>query len=120
MISFINFEKDNIIGIRVSGKITDREYEAIFNKVNERLKKYPKLNLYTELENFEGTSIENYFKDLKFGISNWNRFEKSAVVTEKKWIKKLAPITDKLFSNVKMKAFFLEERELAKEWVQIP
>lgn len=84
MLTFINFENDNIVGMHVGEKHSDAEYDEILTKINQRLKKYPKISLYTELDDFEGTSIENYFKDLKFGIMHWNRFEKSAVVTEKK------------------------------------
>ncbi|HET6528533.1 MAG TPA: STAS/SEC14 domain-containing protein [Balneolaceae bacterium] len=116
MISFIEFDSDNIVGMHVSDKLSDEDFDAIEVLLEERMREYDQLRLYVELEGYEGMSLKSYLKDFKMGIKHWDRFEKEAVVTRKEWISKLTGIADELFSEVK--AFSFDEKEEAKEWVQ--
>ena len=68
------------------------------------------------MESFEGISIEAFFKDLKFAIKNFRKFDKKAVVTDKAWMQKLGNFSDKLFSSMEIKVFPFEETEEARNW----
>lgn len=116
MLSFIEFGSDKILGVHMSGEISDGDYDAVKELTEKRLNEYPKLRIYVELEGFEGMSLKSYLKDFKLGIKHWDRFEKEAVVSKKEWHPKLMNLSDELFTR--MKVFSFDEKERAKEWIQ--
>ena len=69
------------------------------------------------MESFDGISLEAFFKDLKFAVSNFGKFDKKAVVTDKSWVKKLGEFSDKLFGSIEIRCFSFEEADKARNWV---
>lgn len=117
MLSFVEIEGDKNVGIRIDGKITAQEFDAVAALLNKRMENNPKVSLYAELKSFKGFSAEAFFKDLKFGLSYMNRFEKEPVVTDKKWMQKVSNIGGKIIDSVEVKAFSFDEKEEAKNWI---
>ena len=117
MVKIIDFASEKVIGMSIEGKIEAGDIELIASICEEKFDKSDQLSIYVEMESFEGISIEAFFKDLKFGIKNFSKFDKKAVVTDKNWIQKLGNFSDKLFGSIEIKVFSFEEIEEAKNWL---
>lgn len=117
MLTFIDFEESNVVGIRINGKITDEEFDRVIERFEEKFDEHEKVRLYAEMENFGGMEVKAFFKDLKFGLTNFSKFEREAVVTDKKWAQQFATISDPLVPTVDVKAFSYADREEAKAWI---
>ena len=117
MLNIINFENEKVIGMSIDGKIETRDIELVAGLCEEKFKMYEKLSIYVEMESFDGISLEAFFKDLKFGINNFGKFDKKAVVTDRTWIQKLGNFSDKLFGSIEIKCFSFEEKDEAHKWV---
>ena len=117
MVKIIDFENDKVIGMSIDGKIEAGDIELIASLCEEKFNKADKLSIYVEMESFKGLSIEAFFKDLKFAIKNFSKFDKKAVVTDKAWMQKLGNFSDKLFGSIEIKVFPFEEKEEAMNWV---
>lgn len=117
MLTFIDIDADHVVGINVDGKITGQEFDALTALMEKKMQDHEKVSLYIELTFFEGFSAEAFFKDLKFAIGNFDRFEKEALITDKKWLQKGSNLGDVL-TKVDVKAFPFDEKETAKRWVQ--
>ena len=117
MLKIIDFDNDKVIGMAMDGKINTEDIELVSGLCEEKFKRNEKLSIYVEMESFEGISIEAFFKDLKFGISNFGKFDKKAVVTDKSWVKKLGEFSDKLFGSIEIRCFSFEETDEARNWV---
>ncbi|MEE9164912.1 MAG: STAS/SEC14 domain-containing protein, partial [Nitrospinota bacterium] len=117
MLKIIDFENEKVIGMSIDGKIETGDIELVATLCEEKFKKNEKLSIYVEMESFNGISLEAFFKDLKFGIKNFGKFDKKAVVTDKSWIKKLGNFSDKLFGSIEIKSFSFEEKNEAQKWV---
>ena len=91
MITPIAFDADNVIGMRIDGRIVAEDMDRIAAMVEEKLTRFDKLRVYVEVPSFEGISIEGFFKDLQLGLRHWHRFEKEAVVSDEQRRHKLAP-----------------------------
>ncbi len=120
MAHIIPMEADNIVGMRVKGKLSEEDFDRIVTVIDERLTRHEKLRIYVEMESFGGMSLETFFKDVQFGLKRYDRFDKKAIVTDQAWVQKVVPVVDKLFPNIEVKAFPFEEKERAKEWVLAP
>ena len=118
MLTFIDFGNTNIVGITIDGKITDEEFDTVIQRFEKKFNKFEKVRLYAEMKNFGGMEVKAFFKDLKFGLTHFSRFEREAVVTDKKWAQQFANISDPLVPSVDVKSFSFAEKEEAKKWIQ--
>ena len=62
-------------------------------------------------------SLVAFIKDLKFSLQHFQDFEKEAIVSDTKWLKSLAAITDTLFSSIKVRYFSLSDKDQAWQFI---
>lgn len=119
MIEMLDIGLDSAIAYRVEGKITEEEMKAILSVLKARVRNNQKINIYQEVVSFGGVEFDAIVEKFKFltdiGLSNFNKI---AVVTHKKWIHKLVNIEDKLFKNIDMKGFSIDEKEKAIDYLK--
>ena len=107
----------NVIGFRITEKIETEDLNKIVELIEEKLKQQDKLRIYAEVEDWTGMSLAAFVKDLKFSLQHFRDFEKEAIVSNSKWLKNLANITNSLFSSIEVKHFDSEDKELAWNFI---
>jgi hypothetical protein len=118
MIEFIPIPADNVIGVRIAGKMEKADIDKTAKAIEEKLTIYDKVNIYAEIESFEGITLKALVADIKFAVPHLRDFEKKAVVSEKHWIENLVAIGDKLFPSVEVRHFAFDQKDEALKWVQ--
>lgn len=117
MVEIISIEADDVIGVRVNGSINEEDLEAISKTIDDKLTRNDKLQIYAEIRSFGPVSIDALFKELKFALKNFDIFQKKAIVTDRKWIHKIVPVTDKVFPRIALQVFPFQEQDKAIEWL---
>lgn len=117
MIENIAFQADNIAGFRIAGKLTPEAYDGIREVVDEKLARHSKLRVYVEIPASVEISVETFFKDLKFALSSWDRFDREAVVTDQRWLKNVSDIAGKLMPGIEVRTFAMADADAAKQWI---
>ncbi len=107
---------DNIIGFIVDGPYDEFAVEKIQYEVNEKLEIYDKVNLYLEDTSNAEISFKAILKNLPFKLKTGNRFEKVAVVTDRKWLQVFSNF-EKLFFNAEIRTFSGQDRLKAIQWI---
>ena len=121
MLEMIDIGSEKIIAYRLGGKITEEEMTSVLSIFRERIDKGEKLLVYQEVESIGGAEFDamiekfRFFKDVGF---NFSHFSKVAVVTHSKWLHKLVDLEDKIFRNVDMKGFPIDEKDKAIEFLK--
>ena len=119
MLEMMDIGVEEAVAYRVGGKITEEEMTSVLSIFKEKINKGEKLNVYQEIESIGGAEFDAMIEKLKFlfdvGLSH---FSKIAVVTHKKWIHHLADLEGKLFKNLDMRAFSIEEKDKAIEFMK--
>jgi len=121
MLEMIDIGVEKIIAYRLGGKITEEEMKSVLSIFREKIDKGEKLIVYQEVESIGGAEFDamiekfRFFKDVGFGFSHFSRI---AVVTHSKWLHKLVDLEDKIFRNVDMKGFPIEEKDKAIEFLK--
>jgi hypothetical protein len=121
MLEMIDIGVDNAIAYRLGGKITEEEMTSVLDIFRKKIARGEKLVIYQEVESIGGAEFDamvekfKFFKDVGF---NFSHFSKIAVVTHAKWIHKLVDLEDKIFKNVNMKGFPIEEKGKAIEFLK--
>jgi len=107
------------VAYRLEGKITEEQMVSVLSIFREKIDKGEKLIVYQEVGSIGGAEFDAMVEKLKFfkdvGMSHFSRI---AVVTHKKWIHKLVDFEGKLFKNIDMKGFPIEQRDKAIEFLK--
>lgn len=119
MLEMINIGIENATAFRMSGKITESDMSIVLSDAKEKTERHGKIVIYEEIESFEGIELSAIVEEFKYlfdvGISN---LAKAAVVTDKKWVEKIVGIEDKIFRNIEMKCFAIDDKQLAIEFLK--
>lgn len=75
----------NVIAIRVFGKLTGEDYRSLVPVLEDRLRQMRQVNLIVELEDFKGWDLDAAWGDLKLGIEHNRRIDRLAVVGHRDW-----------------------------------
>lgn len=116
-IELIDHSIDNVIGFRINEKIEAEDMNTVLGLIEEKLKLQDKLRIYAEVDHWSGISAAAFFEDLKLSLKHFRDFEKEAIVSDSKWIKNLATITNNLFSSIEVKHFEPKDKEQAWDFI---
>lgn len=121
MIELLPMQSDRVVGVKIDGTIHKADIEAIERAFIQKFDQFDRVSIYVEVANLGGITLNALVEDLKFGFSNFQRFEKKAVVSEHRWLDQLAAVGDKLFPSLAVKHFSVAEKEAAIAWAsEIP
>lgn len=119
MLELLEIRIDNAIAIRIAGKITQGDMELVFSEMRGKIRAYGDIVLFEQIDSFEGVELSGIVDKFKYlfemGISD---IAKVAIATDKKWLSKIISLEDKIFRNMDMRCFPLEEREQAIEFLK--
>jgi SpoIIAA-like len=89
MIQIMPESHGKIIGVKPSGKLTDRDYQEVLIPTLESLiKEHGKIRLLCLLdEGFAGMEVGAMWDDAKFFLPHKDDFEKMAIVGGPQWVK---------------------------------
>lgn len=116
MIQFLDVSERDTIAARVVGKISEKDVESAAEEIDRRLEE-GKVNMYLELDHFEGYEPKAFFKDLQLTLKHFNDFEKVALVSQEEWLDTMAEITDDFVPGIEARYYRLEERPQALRWL---
>ncbi|MBV1871789.1 MAG: STAS/SEC14 domain-containing protein [Gammaproteobacteria bacterium] len=119
MVELLEIGIDNAVAIRISSKVTESDMELVLNKAREKINTYGNIVIFEQLDSFKGIEIAAIVEEFKYlfdaGTSN---ISKTALLTDRKWLKTIIGIEDKVFKNIEMKCFPIEEKESAIEFLK--
>lgn len=105
--------------IKVSGKLTKKDYEHFVPEIENIIKKYGKLKILFEMHDFHGWEIGALWEDIKFDLKHFSNIEQLAFVGNKKWEKGMS-VFCKPFTSAEIRYFELNEIDDAYKWLEQP
>ncbi len=119
MLEMIDIGIKNATAFCMSGKITENDMSLVLSDAKTKTDLYGEIVIYEEIQSFKGIELSAIVDEFKYlfevGISN---IKKGVVVTDKSWVQKIVKIEDKIFKNIEMKCFSIEEKELAIKFLK--
>ena len=117
MMEAIKTRRDDIIGFRIDGTISEADMKPLLYTLKEKLKYYGKLRLFVEYIDIHGFSLDTLLEDLEYNFGRLDKFEKAAVITIKDNIRQANQLASKLV-EMKLKSFHFSEKEQAHQWIE--
>lgn len=107
---------DDTVGFVFENFLNKYDTDEIKEAVLSKLKKFKKINLYLEEDEVDEIKMSAFIDQVIFDLKHADRFDKIAIVSNRKWIHGVTKIKDFLVSS-NVKAFDLTERVEALCWI---
>lgn len=118
MIDILDTNKENLIAMKLTGKVTQEDMEKIHALIHDIVDNDQKVEFYMEFEDFDGYDMEGLWEDLKIDAAHFSDYGKMAYVGDKKWLESAAKATD-FFTSSDVRYFNVDDKESAKEWLEV-
>jgi hypothetical protein len=106
------------IGFKISGQVTEEDYETLLPEIDKAIDAHGKLNLLILVEDFDIHGWEAVKADFQFGTHQYRQINKAAFVSDKKWFELLVNIMDPFTRRTEERNFDPEEIEDAWNWIR--
>jgi hypothetical protein len=109
---------DNVIGVKAIGEIDDDDYEDVLvPAIEDRLTRHDKVRLlYVLGEEFTGYDSDAVWEDAKLGIKTFNSYDRIAIVTDAKWVRRTVKAFGWLIPG-EVKIFDVGDLDPARTWI---
>lgn len=110
-------DDQKILYMVVSGKLSNDDFDKISSLVHSKVRKFGKIRLYYEMNQFKGWTFLAFWRDLYLDLKFRNKVEKIAMVGEKSWEKWMADII-RPFSGAELRFYGPSRKDEAMEWIK--
>lgn len=115
MHSSFTFSK-NTVGFLIDGDVDEKAINKLQIEILEKLKSFDKINLYLEDSNIESFTLPAVVNQMMFKFEYGDRFNKVAMVTDRKWIHLCGNLKN-MFLSATIKNFDTSDRLKAMNWI---
>lgn len=115
MESSFSFSKETV-GFFIDGVVDEDRINQLHHQILAKIEKHKKVNLYLEDNGIERFTLPAIAEQIKFKLTNADKLNKVALVTNRKWIQACAAI-ENLFLPTTIKSFPTEDRLDAISWI---
>ena len=115
MIETIQTDFPKTIGVKLSGKLHDKDYKS-FMPTFETLVAEGNKRLFVQCEDFHGWDLHAAWDDFRFALKHYSDFDRIAMVGERGWQKWMVPVC-KPFTKAKVRYFGISQVDDARAWI---
>ena len=111
---------DDVIALRVTGKITGNDLDAIMDRLDEVMAAHEKVHVFVETHSIDGielSGLPGYMKRAMPLFGKLSRFGRVAVVADQAWVRSGTRLESALLPFISYQTFLPEERDVALAWV---
>ncbi|MTH96789.1 STAS/SEC14 domain-containing protein [Roseibium sp. RKSG952] len=118
MIKLIPDTPDGMLEFKVTGKVTDADYETVLTPEIERaLETHDRIRVLVQFgPGFEGYTFSAAWDDTKLGLRHWSGFERCAVVSDVDWVKMVVKGVS-FAMPCPIRCFDLDAHDDARRWL---
>lgn len=110
---------DDLVAIRVSGKVEKEEWETVTSAVSAALSRHEHISMFMNLADLDAISAGAIVEDMKFALKSLgslDQFKKAAVVADAGWLERLTQLSGKLLPEMETQVFSTGEEQEALRW----
>lgn len=112
---------DDVIALRVSGKITGNDLDAIMDRLDAVMASQDKVHLFVETQGIGGIELNGLPAYLNRAMELFGKlamFGRVAVVADQAWVRAGTRLESALLPSIRYRVYTPNEREEALAWVE--
>ena len=117
MIQMLEGLHDKVIGLKLSGRLHDEDYDRFVPHVDQAVEHHGRIRMLVHFEDFHGWSAHALWDDMVFAAAHVQDIERIAMVGEKTWEEWMAKVC-KPFTRATIRYFDHAEAEQARAWIE--
>lgn len=116
MVTIKEHPNTNMFEFEIDGKITKEDFDMVLEKLDPLIEEHGKVKLIEVVKNLGSIEPSALWADLKWAPRHLNSFSHIALVSDEKWVQRIAgPLTKFIPGEVRL--FHLDELEEARAWI---
>lgn len=111
---------DEVLALRVSGKITGGDLDAIMDRLDAVMEVHDKVHVFVETQGIDGielSGLPSYMQRAMPLFGKLGRFGRVAVVADQAWIRAGTRLESALLPSIRYRVYMPDERDEALAWV---
>ena len=109
---------DRMISLKMEGYLSAADIDEVVTAIEPKLDTASgKVRILIEIDSWTGMSPMAFLKDAWFSLRHWRQFEREAIISDLKWLGKMARFFGRLVPGVEVKCFPMDQRDAAIAWV---
>jgi hypothetical protein len=117
MIELIPTDLDErVLGLRINGPIEKADLDLVAIAFEEKLRRYPRIRIYTEVQDIGSISPAALIENLRLSLGHFHDVERQAIVADAYWLALLAQAGN-LLPNTDVRQFSWSEKGKAIAWI---
>lgn len=111
---------EDVIAIRVAGKIRGSDLDAIMDRLDAIMAKHDKTHVFVETSGLDGielSGLPSYMRRAMPLFGKLDRFGRVAVVADQAWVRAGTRLESALLPSISYRVYLPEERDEALAWV---
>lgn len=111
---------DEVLALRVSGKITGGDLDAIMDRLDAVMEAHDKVHVFVETQGIDGielSGLPSYMQRAMPLFGKLGRFGRVAVVADQAWIRAGTRLESALLPSIRYRVYMPDERDEALAWV---
>ena len=120
MLEFLE-SADDVIAIKIGGKLTRAELEETTRRVEQSLQENETTHIFVEIDDYSGFELDALREYLPRAIrmlSKLGRFGRVAVVADQRWVRWATRLESALLPHITYETFTSDQRVQALDWVE--
>ena len=119
MLELIDIGIDNAVAFRMNGKITKDDMTTVLSAMNVAIERYGQIHILERIDSLDGVELAAIAEEFKYLLEvGFSNISKIAILADKKWVEHIVAIEDKLFRNIDIRYFHLDEQEQAIDFLR--
>ncbi|SDL43170.1 SpoIIAA-like [Franzmannia pantelleriensis] len=121
MIELLPSGAAHLVAMRVSGRVDGNDLQTIIDAIEAAKHQHPRISFYVELDQMRWMTATALLRDVGYGLtqlSELSHYYRAAVVSDKRWVRRLVRLEDRLFRSLEMRVFPTHQHDTALEWAR--
>ena len=118
MIEIDSKSHDNIIGLKVDGKLLKDDYKTVIPQLEQIITEHGAFRCLIEITGLKGSGLGAFWEEVKFDTTHYGHIEKCAVVGDPSWHQWITKLNKMIFLKTKIKEFEPDQIDQAWEWLE--
>ena len=114
-------DREDRFALRLSGKITSKEIEALYSQLLPHLKGDNALDVLLEIPYEDGITLTAIWKSIALGVKNYSKLTQSirrmALITDSRFLSKATELENLIIPSVEERPFTFNQRHIATAWL---
>lgn len=116
MIELLERSEKSVVGVRVSGRVTEGDYERILPELERRIAEHGEIGILCRFDGWSGIEPEAIWRDVRFYSRHFQNVRRFAVVQDRPWQGTMARMMGPL-TGAETRVFEIDEEDDAWTWL---